>query len=113
MAELFNQADLVPFLHNNIAASKYPPGSLRRSEGYKEKVTDNPNMSEDSRSQPIYLNGDGVPFYKDKFTCRSGWAFGLRTGTLDDEHSKERRTTHMIAFEASEYLTYKGKRIKK
>jgi hypothetical protein len=99
--DLFNQADLVPFLLQDM--DKHTHGSVQRSRGWKAKVTDNPKMNKDTRNLSFILSTDGVPYFKYR-GCRSGWPFVLRVANLPDGLWNEMSYVHMCAFMASDYL---------
>lgn len=45
-----------------------PPGSIRLSRGWKEKMLDDPVMGADNRNIGLQLATDGVPYFKDQVT---------------------------------------------
>ena len=100
---LFSDRDLVPHLYNDTSCSVDPVGSLRASQGYFAKVLQNPNISADPRNQAVVLSTDGMPFFKD-IKCRSGWPVLMRSAMLPDGLWNAQPYTHMLAFQASDYL---------
>ena len=99
---LFSDPALVPHLYNDTSCSVDPEGSLRASQGYFNKVLQNPNIRADPRNQAVVLSTDGMPFFKD-IKCKSGWPILMRSGVLPDGLWNAQPYTHMIAFQASDY----------
>ena len=100
VADLFQQPDLVPYLQNNIG--EFPEGHVRKSRGWRAKVTDNPKMNGDGRNQAFIFSTDGIPYFRDSGS-RSGWPLVLRSANLPDGLWNELSYTHMVAFLASDY----------
>jgi hypothetical protein len=100
---MFNDPDLIMHLFNDLCSTGSPVGSVRASYGYRRKVRDNPNISCDPRNQAVMLSTDGMPFFKDVM-CRSGWPVLMRSAMLPDGLWNSAAYTHMIAFQASDYL---------
>ena len=101
---LFKMTDIVPLISNDLDPSLYAPGHLRRSRGWKQKVTDNPNIACDSRHQSIILSTDGVPYFKN-FNLRSGWPVVIRSGGLPDGLWNDMFYAHMVALQPTDYWT--------
>ena len=78
-------------------------GSVRGSNGYYRKVLLNPRMNSDPRHQAVILSTDGMPYFKD-IKCRSGWPVLMRSAMLPDGLWNSQAYTHMLAFQASDYL---------
>ena len=95
----------MPYLQNDQAPENYTSGSVQRSHGWRKKVTDNPNINQDSRNQAISLSADGVPLFKDR-NAGSAWPFVVRTHCLPDGLASDLAYVHMIAFEMSEHWTW-------
>jgi hypothetical protein len=92
-------------LHNDLDPSGSAPGSLRRSRGYRKKVTDNPRMNKDSRNQPFILSGDGVPYFKKEgLSNRGGWPIVIRSALLPDGLWNNPALTHIALYIANEYV---------
>ena len=70
-------------------------GSVVFSRGFQEKVTNNPVMSGDSRNQGIILASDGIPYFKDKGTNRSGYPCGARLANPPEQIGKSLGLTHL------------------
>ena len=100
---MFSDPELAMHLFNDLSSSASPVGSVRASYGFRRKVLDNPNISCDPRHQAIMLSTDGMPFFKD-VQCRSGWPVLLRSAMLPDGLWNTSAYTHMLAFQASDYL---------
>jgi hypothetical protein len=97
MRDLYQRKDMARVLTNATNPADTPAGSLHRSQGYKDKVTDNPLMNEDSRHAALVGLADGGPFYKDK-NAGSGWFFMLRHTGLPTELLLEPSLAHMPIF---------------
>jgi hypothetical protein len=99
------QPDLVPHLHNDQATGNYTSGSVQRSHGWRKKVTDNPNINKETRSQAISISADGVPLFKDR-NAGSAWPFVARSHNLPDGLSSNLAYVHMVGFEMNEHKTW-------
>ena len=95
----------MPHLLNNQAHENYTSGSVQRSRRWREKVTQNRNISKDPRNQAISIAADGVPLFKDR-NAGSAWPFCARSHCLPDGLVSELSYTHMIGFEMSQHLTW-------
>ena len=102
VSDSFKQVDLVPHLRSD--ASDAPPGSIKASRGYAQKMTDNPVLC-GRRDLSFVAQSDGVPYFKDR-TLRSGTVASLRHGNLPEAMSKQNRNTHMVALQPSVYLSW-------
>jgi hypothetical protein len=100
---MFSDPDLSMHLFNDLSSTGTPVGSVRASFGYRRKVVDNPNISCDPRNQAVMLSTDGMPYFKD-VQCRSGWPILMRSAMLPDGLWNTAAYTHMLAFQASDYL---------
>jgi len=102
--DLFNMPDLVPYLHNNLPQDAFPVGHVRNSRGWQDKVTNNLNISSDSRNQAIIVSSDGVPLFKDMHST-SVWPLVIRSANLPDGLWTDVLFCHMVGFYTCEYLT--------
>ena len=100
---LFDQPDVVSLLYNDLSCAMDPIGGLRSSGGYYRKVVENKNINADPRNQAVILSSDGMPYFKD-LGCRSGWPILMRSAMLPAGLWNSPAYSHMIAFQASEYL---------
>jgi hypothetical protein len=98
---LYARVDLVPFLRNDLPPESFPPGHMRRSNGWKYKVTENPNINTDGRHLAVTGACDGVPLFKDK-NALSGWPFLLRP-CIADGLSTEPAYSHLVAYQTCVY----------
>jgi hypothetical protein len=97
LRDLYQRKDMARAMANDVNPADTPVGSIHRSQGYKEKVTDNPLMNEDPRHAALVGLADGGPFYKDK-NAGSGWFFMLRHTGLPTELLLEPALAHMPLF---------------
>lgn len=102
LQSLFNQATLVPFLHND--SGEFPPGHTRLSRGYRHKVLDNPVINQESRNQSVVGCTDGVPFFDDM--VRGGWPIIFKNASLPDALANIMRNCHIVAIQGNEYLSW-------
>jgi hypothetical protein len=100
--DLFQRADLAQYLHNDTDPAQFSTGSVRRSAGYKEKVLDNPRMSEDSRHAPIVGHADGGPYFQEPGTG-GAWFFILRHACLPEAIHLDQGLAHMTLLIPSEH----------
>ena len=101
LTDLYARVDLVPFLRNDLPPESFPPGHMRRSNGWKYKVTENPNINTDGRHLAVTGACDGVPLFKDK-NALSGWPFLLRP-CIADGLSTEPAYSHLVAYQTCVY----------
>lgn len=99
---IFSHPDIVPRLANDNCPSQSTQGGVRKSAGWRHKVTNNPNINQDYRHQAAVLSLDGMPFFK-HLGCRSGWPMFLRSANLDMGLWNDPAYTHMLAFYPSDY----------
>jgi hypothetical protein len=97
LRDLYQRPDVAAALANDIDARHFSPGHLRRSEGYRDKVTNNPAMNSDPRHAPLQGLADGAPYFKDK-GAGSGWFFLLRHVALPEELLLDPSMAHMCIF---------------
>ena len=95
--DLFLVPDLAANMRNDTDPCVFSPGALRRSEGYRAKVTDNPRMNSDSRHAPLIGMADGAPYFKDRH-AGSGWFFILRHAALPEELLLDPSLAHLCLF---------------
>lgn len=98
---LYGREDLVPFLHQDNDSPPPPESSIRRSRGWKEKVTDNDHISGDKRNLALIGTTDGVPLFDDQH--RGAWPFIQRVANLPDSLSMNVHNIHLHALSANEY----------
>lgn len=105
LQDLFNRADIVPYLLNNLPAKSFPSGHVRRSDGYRQKVTDNPNMAADARNQALSLSADGLPYFKDQNSA-GGWAVSIINENLAEGNMGHTSAfIHLACLAPSEYTS--------
>ena len=71
-------------------------------------------MSEESRNQGIILASDGIPYFKDKGSNRSGYPCGARLANPPEQIGKSLGLTHLLClifffFQTKSLIVY-GKR---
>jgi hypothetical protein len=94
MRDLYQRKDIAERLQNNTDPATFATGSLRRSQAYKDKVTDNPKMNCDSRHAPIVGHADGGPYFKDQ-NGGGAWFFILRHACLPEPILLDQGLAHM------------------
>jgi hypothetical protein len=102
LRDLYQRKDIASVLDNSTDPASFAPGSLRRSEGWKRKVMDNPKMNSDHRHAPLVGMADGAPYFKDR-NAGSGWFFLLRHGGFPDELVLDPTLAHLTLFISSEH----------
>jgi hypothetical protein len=103
LKDLFNHADLRPYLNHNPDINT-PAASVKRSHGYHEKVLSNPIMNADSRNQPLILSADGVPYFDSgSKQSRGAWPIVARLASLPDGLWGRFEFAHLFALEAQEH----------
>jgi hypothetical protein len=114
LRDLYQRADIAAALDNSLDPKNFPKGSLRRSEGWRQKITDNPMMNCDRRHAPLVGMADGAPYFKDR-NAGSGWFFLLRHAGLPEELLVDQTLAHMTLFISSEHYEVgkKGKLLRK
>jgi hypothetical protein len=103
LRDLYQRADIAEVLDNSLDPATFPQGSLRRSAGWRQKVTDNPLMNADRRHAPLVGMADGAPYYKDK-GCGTGWFFILRHAGLPEALLLDQTLAHLTLFISSEHF---------
>lgn len=104
LEDLFKRPDLVPHLYNDLPAGNFPDGHIRRSSGYREKVTKNQNINSDRRHQVVTGSSDGVPLFRDK-NALSAWPFVLKNVLLPEAIAHETCYAHLVALVACSHLS--------
>jgi hypothetical protein len=94
MRDLYQRSDIACHLRNDIDSATFAEGSLQRSEGWKNKVTDNPKMNSDPRHAPVVGHADGGPYFKDQ-QGGGAWFFILRHACLPESIMLDQSLAHM------------------
>jgi hypothetical protein len=102
ITDSFKQVHLVPHLRSDSVDA--PPGSIKASRGFAQKMTNNPSLC-GRRDLSFVAQSDGVPYFKDR-TLRSGLVATLRHGNLPEAMSKQNRNTHMVALQPSVFRSW-------
>jgi hypothetical protein len=103
MRDLYQRRDIAAALYNDRDPSTTPVGSIHRSQGYYDKVTNNPDMNCDSRHAAVIGMADGAPFFKDR-NAGSGWFFMLRHTGLPAALQLDPTLAHMTIFISNYHL---------
>jgi hypothetical protein len=93
LQDMFRTPDNAPHLANDGGG---PPGSVRKSHGYKRKVLDNPVMNQDHRNQGLIATADNIPCGKNKNSSRSVCPCMIRT-TMKDALGLNIANAHLFA----------------
>jgi hypothetical protein len=113
LQDLFAKADLVPFLYNDLPPASFPSGHVRRSEGWRQKVTENPSINADRRNQALSVSADGMPYFKD-MNSTNGWIVSVIAEALGEGNLGHHvGYVHLAALAPSEYLTQAGRDVLK
>jgi hypothetical protein len=107
LQDLFAKGDLVPHMANDLDPKSYPDGHVRRSDGWRQKVTDNPNINADRRNIALAAGCDGIPFHNDK-QAASGWPFVVTCENLPAGTYRKNQHQHVFALTPSEEIKYDG-----
>ena len=100
---LFSQPSLAPFLQ--LEQDNYSHGSVRQSNGYRQKAIDNPVINSDQRNQALIGTADGVPLFGVGNGNRAGTPFMLRTANAPEAVSLKLYNCHLHGFLPNEYFT--------
>jgi hypothetical protein len=97
---MFARPDLAKHIRIDFPGRNSGHGA--RSRGYKEKVTDNPQINSERRNMALMGTTDGVPYFEDQ--RRGAWPFILRCVNLPDGVSMNQANTHLHLISANEYF---------
>ena len=76
-----------------------------RSDGWRQKVTDNKNINADKRHMALAAGCDGIPFHKDK-NSSSGWPFVVTAENLPGGAYRKNQHQHIFAVAPSDEIRY-------
>jgi hypothetical protein len=76
-----------------------------RSDGWRQKVTENPNINADCRHQALAAGADGIPLHKDK-QASSGMPFVVTAENTPVGAYRKNQHQHMFALAPSEERRY-------
>ena len=103
--------------HRQHTVGEFPPGHVRRSRGFYEKVTANPHMNEEPRNQAFIGMADGIPLFRSKTTSLGVVVGALRQANQPDHISKMFGKVHLSFLYPCEYWvedkTTKQQKLKK
>jgi hypothetical protein len=106
----FRQADLADMMASPPEFD--PPGGVRRSRGWRAKMTRDPTMA---GGVGMMGSDDGVPYFGagggQHAGQRSGWPFLLQNVTLPAAVAQSPQNLHLHALVPAEYLTEGGGRV--
>jgi hypothetical protein len=103
---LYGQPDLPRLMRE--PADMQPPGSVKRSRGWRLKMVQDPLMAASDRNVGAIGSTDGVPFFADQ--QRGGWPFTYQSGSLPSALAQSPLNMHLAALAPSEFLTLTGVR---
>jgi hypothetical protein len=95
LQDLLAKTDLAVHSANDEDPTQFPSGHIRRSEGWRIKVTNNININSDRRNVALTGSCDGVPFFKDR-NAMSGWPFVLTNENLPPGICRTTSHAHMV-----------------
>jgi hypothetical protein len=103
--DLYAKSDLMQDAANDRCPSTYPDGHIRRSDGYRHKVLDNPNISADRRKRGLIMSSDGVPYFDENGSV-GGWPVILMDAALPNGEGLTTAHSHMVALVPSTYKSH-------
>jgi hypothetical protein len=89
--------------HRQHNTGTFPPGHVRRSKGFYEKVTANPHMNKESRNQAFIGMADGIPLFRSLKTSLGVVVGALRQANQPDYISKLFNKIHLSFLYPGEY----------
>lgn len=101
VANIFRDSQSVQHRHHNTGT--FPPGHVRRSKGFYEKVTANDHMNKEPRNQTFIGMADGIPLFRSIKTSLGVVVGALRQANQPDYISKLFKKIHLSV---SSMLTY-------
>ena len=94
LRSLYTRPDLIPYLNNNRPEMRSPAkrGSLFLSQGYRDKVIENDDLSD--LDAPLIGAADGAPFFSHDKSA-GAWFFLLRHAALPEELATQKDLSHL------------------
>ena len=89
--------------HRHHTVGEFPPGHVRRSRGFYEKVTANSHMNKESRNQAFIGMADGIPLFRSRQTSLGVVVGALRQANQPDHISKMFGKVHLSFLYPGEY----------
>jgi hypothetical protein len=89
--------------HRQHTVGEFPPGHVRRSRGFFEKVTANPHMNKEPRNQAFVGMADGIPLFRSRKTSLGVVVGALRQANQPDHISKMFGKVHLSFLYPCEY----------
>jgi hypothetical protein len=89
--------------HRQHTVGDFPPGHVRRSRGFYEKVTANTHMNEEPRNQAFIGMADGIPLFRSKKASLGVVVGALRQANQPDYISKMFGKVHLSFLYPCEY----------
>ena len=89
--------------HRQHTVGEFPPGHVRRSRGFYEKVTANPHMNKEPRNQAFIGMADGIPLFRSRKTSLGVVVGALRQANQPDYISKMFGKVHLSFLYPCEY----------
>lgn len=102
MSAMFKDKGLQANIEHLAGVGEFPPGHVRFSRGWHEKMTDNPHMYCEPRNQALIGMSDGIPLFRDK-NSRSCVPIALRQANQPDSISKNFKYMHLSALYPCDY----------
>ena len=103
--DLFTKKEMIPSMANDLSPEQYPPGHVRRSNGWRIKVTENPNIAAHRMNRALTVTTDGVPYFDDQ-NGQSGWPIVLVDEGLPPSVAKTEEHAHLVALVPTSYWDY-------
>ena len=119
MTNLFRDTDTETYRDHSREAGEhiFPPGHVRHSKGFYEKVKNNPHLRGETRNQGLIAMADGIPLFRSIRTSKGVNVGAIRQANQPDYISKMFGKIHLSFLYPGEFwvfdeITKKPKRLK-
>ena len=119
LTNIFRDTDTESYREHSCELDEhiFPPGHVRRSKGFHEKVTKNPHLQGETRNQGLIAMADGIPLFRSLKTSKGVNVGAIRQANQPDYISKMFGKIHLSFLYPGEFwvidkTTKKPKRIK-
>jgi hypothetical protein len=119
LTNLFRDTDTVKFREHScpLDVQAFPPGHVRHSKGFHDKVIKNPHLQDEGRNQGLIAMADGIPLFRSIKVSKGVNVGAIRQANQPDYISKMFGKIHLSFLYPGEFWVYddttkKPKRIK-